>query len=380
MTVFKTFLKVLNKNKFIVILYTGILLLFAGVSVQTSEENVNFVATKPKIAIVNEDKLEGITESLVDYLDSKATLVTIEKDKIDDAVFYREVNLVIYIPANYNRNFLNGQDPKIDYKSSGNYESSLGKLLVERYLKTANIYQKNITDEEELIAKIESTLKEEVGVEILSKLDSKSLEKAAYYFNFESYSLLACLIFVITMIMSIFESEKIKKRTLISSTDYKKINRTLLLSNCIYSLTVWLFYLIISFIFVGNIMFTLHGVLYMINSFVFTLTATSLAFLISTLVNNKEAINGVVNVVALGSSFLCGAFVPQALLPKFVLNIAHILPTYYYIDTNNYIISLENFNMESLMPLISNLGIMCLFILIFIILANIITKKKTKLA
>ena len=51
MTVFKTFLKILNKNKFIVILYTVILLIFSAVNMQTSENNMSFVASKPDVMI-----------------------------------------------------------------------------------------------------------------------------------------------------------------------------------------------------------------------------------------------------------------------------------------------------------------------------------------
>ena len=53
MTVFKTFLKVLNKNKFVIILYTIILLLFGGINMQTSENSTNFVASKPDVLIIN---------------------------------------------------------------------------------------------------------------------------------------------------------------------------------------------------------------------------------------------------------------------------------------------------------------------------------------
>ena len=53
MIVFKTFLKVLRKNLPIVILYTTILLVFGISNMSTSENNMNFVASKPNIYIVN---------------------------------------------------------------------------------------------------------------------------------------------------------------------------------------------------------------------------------------------------------------------------------------------------------------------------------------
>ncbi len=55
MTVFKTFLKVVNKYKYIILFYTILLVVFGGFNMQTSENNVNFAASKPDILIVNND-------------------------------------------------------------------------------------------------------------------------------------------------------------------------------------------------------------------------------------------------------------------------------------------------------------------------------------
>jgi len=100
------------------------------------------------------------------------------------------------------------------------------------------------------------------------------------------------------------------------------------------------------------------------------------AFLIGNLITNKEAINGIVNVVALGSSFLCGAFVPAEWLPDAVLKIAHVLPTYYYINSNDRLKMLEVVSFESLKPIILNMGIIVIFILEFVALSNIVARKK----
>ncbi len=107
--------------------------------------------------------------------------------------------------------------------------------------------------------------------------------------------------------------------------------------------------------------------------------ALTIAFLIATIVNNKNAINGIVNVVALGSSFLCGAFVPVEWLPKSVLTVAHIIPTYWYIQTNELLKTIEVFNIQTLMPVFINMGVIVLFSLLFITLTNIFSKKKRRI-
>lgn len=381
MTVFKTFLKVLNKNKFVIIMYTAILIFFGGFNMQTSENNTSFVASKPDILIINQDEETGLTKNLVDYIKENSNIIDIEntQEAIDDALFYRDVNYIIYIPENYRENFLNGENPKIEIKSTGDYQASLAEMMLERYIKVANIYQKNIDSEEELINKINETLSKQTEVEITSKLDTDNLSKATFYYNFANYSILAGCVYVICLILSSFKEEKIAKRTIISSMNYKKHNRQLLLSNSLFAVVLWIFYVALSFILVGDIMFSTHGLIYIANSFVFTMCAVTIAFLIGNLVNNKNAINGIVNVVALGSSFLCGAFVPMEWLPDSVLTIAHILPSYYYISSNEMISGLEVINFETIKPILTNMGIVLIFAIVFIVITNIVSKRKRKI-
>ena len=381
MTVFKTFLKILNKNKFIIILYTVFLIGFGGFNMQTSDNSTNFVASKPDIMIVNYDEEKGITKDLIKYITDNSNIIELNNNEeaINDGLFYRDVNYVIYIPENYSEDFMDGKNPEINIKSTGDYKSSFAEMLLSRYIKVANIYQKSIDNEDELISKINETLSKESEVEITSKLDTDGLAKATFYYNFASYSILACLVYVICLILSSFKDIKIQKRTIISSTDYRKLNRQLLLSNSLFSIILWGVYVALSFVLIGDVMFSNQGIIYLINSFIFTMCATTIALFIGNLVSNKNAINGIVNVIALGSSFLCGAFVPMEWLPDGVLKIAHILPSYYYISSNESLKTLEVFNLETMQPIITNMIVILGFSIIFIILTNIVAKRKQKI-
>lgn len=381
MTVFKTFLKILNKNKFIIILYTMFLIFFGGFNMQTSEHNTNFVASKPDIMIVNYDEEKGITKDLIKYIEENSNVVDLKnnEDAINDALFYRDVNYVVYIPKNYNKDFMDGKNPEIEIKSTGDYQSSFAEMLLSRYIKVANIYQKSINSEEELISKINETLSKKSEVEITSKLDTNILSKATFYYNFANYSIMACLIYVICLILASFKDIKIQKRTIISSTNYKTLNRKILLSNSLFSIILWMIYVVLSFILVGDIMFSIHGIFYLINSFVFTICATTIALFIGNIVSNKNAISGIVNVIALGSSFLCGAFVPMEWLPDGVIKIAHILPSYYYISNNEVLKTLELINLNTIKPILLNIIIVLSFSIMFIILTNIVSKRKQKI-
>ena len=299
MTVYKAFFKVVNKYKFLIFIYTAMLILFAGFNMQTSQNSTNFVAEKPDVLIINNDKEQKLSKNLVEYIEKNSNIVNIEdnEEARNDALFYRDVSYIIYIPENYSKDFLNGLNPEIKIKSAGDAGSSYAEMMITRYIKVANIYEKEIQNEDELIKTINETLEKEANIEITLKLDVDNLSRATFYYNFMNYSILAGC--VICIIISSFREEKIRKRTIISSMNYKKYNRQLLISNGMLAFILWFLYVVLSFILIGNIMFTAHGLILIANSFVFSICSLTIAFLIANLINNKNAINGIINVIAL---------------------------------------------------------------------------------
>lgn len=378
MTVFKTFWKVVKKYKGTVLLYTIILLVFGIINMQTKESNINFVGTKPDILIINEDKEGKLSKNLENYLRKNCNSIELKQEEIDDALFYRKINYMIHIKKNYSKEIMENKYPEIDVKSTKDYNASLAELMLKRYVKVQNVYKTKIKNEEDLIQQINKNLKENTTVQISSKIDNKQVENASYYFSFASYSIMAVVIFVICLVLSSFKEKNVNKRTLTSSMNYKKYNRYLLIASLLYALVVWIIYMILGIIILKDIMLTPRGGIYALNSFCFTFTSLTLALLISNLVKDKNAVNGIVNIIALGSSFLCGAFVPQEFLPDNVLKIAHMLPTYFYISSNELLKKIEVINLKELQSIFQNCLIMFLFAIFFIIVNNRISKYKRK--
>lgn len=380
MTVFKTFFRIVNKLKPTIILYTALLIIFGAVNMKTSDNNINFVNSKPDILIINQDVNKGLTKNLIDYMKKNSNIMKVEnnEEKINDSLFYREVSYVIYIPKDYRKNVLLGKNPKLDIKKTDEYDAHLSEMMLKRYIKLQNIYNKEAGSEDELITLINDNINDDVNVKITSKVDTSKTYNIAYYFNFASYSILAIIIYIICLVLCSFKEESISKRINISSINYKSHNNKILLASIVFSSIVWLLFVIIGVIVVGDIMFSLRGLISIINSFIFTFCALTLSILISSITNNKNAISGIVNVIALGSAFLCGAFVPAEYLPSSVLNFAHILPAYYYINSNDLLKNIDVINISSMHPIIINMVIIIMFSILFIILNNIVTRKKRK--
>lgn len=378
MTVFKAFWKVIKKYKGTIILYTVMLVLFGGLNMTSNNISTTFVDSKPDILIVNNDEEIGLTKNLVDYLKSNANVIDVEKDEdaINDSLFYREVNYVIYIPKNYREDILNGLDPEIEIKTTGDYESGLAEILLSRYLKVQKIYSNNIEDESELISLINENMNIKTNVELMSKVDTTKTSKIARYFNFASYSIMAVVIYIICLVLSSFHEKNVNKRNIVSSMNYKKQNRLILYASISYGVIIFILYVLLGIIILGTDILNLRGFIYILNTLLFTFCSLTIALFISTAINNKNAINGIVNVVALGSAFLCGAFVPAQWLPKSVLTLAHILPSYWYINSNDLLANLEVINITTLNRIFINMAVVIGFSLLFIVLNNIASKRK----
>ena len=376
MTVFNTFWKVINKYKGTIILFTVMLVAFGGINTTTSNNSLDFANDKPDIIIINNDQNKGLTKNLISYLKENTNVKNIKEEKIDDALFYRQVNYIIYIPKNYRNDILSGINPKIDKKTTGDYDSSLAEIILKRYLKTQEVYSKTTSNEEELIGKINTNLKTKSEVSITSTVNTDKTSKASRYYNFASYSIMYTIIFIICMVLSSFNEKVIKKRTIISSMNYKTHNKLILKASFLYSIIVWLLFMVLGIILFPDTIISLRGLIYTINAFIFTFASLTLALLISSLSSNKNVITGIANVVCLGSAFLCGAFIPTTWLPETVIKISRIFPTYWYVNSNDLLTSLEKINLNTLEPIIINMLVVLLFSLIFIVLTNIISKKK----
>ena len=378
MIVFKTILKILNKLKGLIILYT-IMLISVTLVNQTSGNVDSFEEVKPSVIIVNNDKSKnGVTNHFIKYLENHMEVKDIDignEEKIDDALFYRDVSLVVYIPDGFGDDLLDSKDVSVEYKISGDKGSSYGKMLVQNYFDSFNIYN-NYYDGDELFDRLDNALNLDVNVEVKNKLDTNSLSRMARFFNFLNYAILAGCVYSISMILASLKSENVRKRTIVSSYDYKKYNRIVLEACSIVIIGMWLLYMILALIIFKDLFISMNGLWYVINSFVFSLCSLCIGFLIGNITQNKGAISGIVNVISLGSSFLCGCFVPFEFMPDYVIKIAYIFPTYYFVINNEALKVMDNFSLSSVSPLILNMGIVLIFGVCFVIITNYVSKKK----
>ena len=392
MIVFKTFWRIMKRYWWIVFIYVTILTSLSVINLNAAPVT-DFVDTKPEITIVSQDSSDlatkPFTKNFLDYLSKNTKIINLKESETTDALFYQKISMILYLPEDLESKILSGQKVTLNYRTSGNYTAELSKNLIKRYFelqrteilesKNSSKEQSNIPSEnsEKIISNLNQRLDQSPTVRLASK-NATNLSKIAAFFNFASYTIMAIILYVTCFINASFNKSPVKKRTMVSSLQLKKYNFSLLLANSIFAFSVFVLLTTLSFFILGNIVLTPFFIFEILNILLYTLAALTLAELVSTFNLSRDAVSGVVNLLSLAPAFLSGAFVPTYFLPSFVLTIAHIFPTYWFIDTNNKITTLTEFNFSSFLTILPNLLVLVLFSIIFI-MANLVLSKKKRI-
>ena len=390
MIVFKTFWRIMKRYWWIVFIYVAILTSLSVINLKTAPVT-DFVDTKPEITIVSQNPSDlatkPFTKNFLNYLSKNTKIIDLKESETTDALFYQKISMILYLPEDLESKIISGQKITLDYRTSGNYTAELSKNLIKRYFelqrteilesKNSSKEQPNILseDSEKIISSLNQRLDQSPTVRLASK-NATNLSKIAAFFNFASYTIMAIILYVTCFINTSFNKSPVKKRTMVSSLHLKKYSFSLLLANSIFAFSVFVLLTTLSFFVLGDIVLTPFFIFEILNILLYTLAALTLAELVSTFNLSRDAVSGVVNLLSLAPAFLSGAFVPTYFLPSFVLTIAHIFPTYWFIDTNNKITTLTEFNFNSFLTILPNLLVLVLFSIIFIVANLVLSKKK----
>lgn len=219
-----------------------------------------------------------------------------------------------------------------------------------------------------------STLSKHAKVNMTTNHDVRAIGRTNSYFNYLAYSVLGGLMFVLCAVLTSFRRPVISRRTAVGGISSNVYNRQLLLSCGVVAIAMWLLFVAIGAILTGSTIWSASGLLTIVNSLIFTVCSLSLAFMIANITTNREAISGIVNVVALGQAFLCGVFIPLTYMPAGIVSIAHILPAYWFVDANNQVANLTELNWTSLWPIAVNWLVIAGFTLLFVAIAALINR------
>ena len=383
MQVFKAFFRIIKSNIIEISIYIVVFLAFTIIFSTTGDNKPidSFTETKLNMAFINEDTDTPLVNKLEEYLSEKANFIDIEDDEkaLQDALFYRDVEYILRVPSGFSKSLSEGSDIRLEKtvvpdSTTGIYIDS----LINKFLNTARVYYNNLDDisDQKIAENVVSDLENETEVQINSFNSKVSKDNYAIFFNYMAYCLFAILILGVCSVMLVFNNINLKRRNYCSPIRIRNINIQLIYGNLIFAFITWFIMSLTCVIIYKSQLFSLNGLFLLINSLIFTFAALSISFLIANIVKNRESASAAANVIALGSSFISGVFVPQNLISEKVLSIASFTPTYWYVKGNNYIQTIVDFNTENIKPILNNMLIVVAFALAFLAISLVMVKHK----
>lgn len=384
MPVFKLCMKIVRKNMPSMMIY---IVIFLGIAILVSKANApapqdgGFSQTKTTVAFYSEEDtplVQGLKKELAKTCNF--TEIPNETEKLQDALFFRNVDYILRIPKGFTDRFLRGETPKLAKTIVPDSVSArYTDLAVSQYLNTARLYVNSLNgiSQEELVRRVENDLS--ANTPVTMKSDVTQLAKndfTVYYFNYLAYTLSSILILGISAIMLVFNNKELKRRNFCSPISAGSMNLQFIFANFTFTVACWVVTVSACFALNPGALASRNTLWLTVNSLMFTLCLSGVSYVIGTLMKNRNVISAVNNIVTLGPCFISGVFVPQEYLNDTVLKIASFTPTYWYVKANNQIGELAAFNSETLSPILFCMLVELCFAAAFFAVALAIGKQR----
>jgi ABC-2 type transport system permease protein len=361
MQVFKAYFKVMRSSAASIAVnlgvFLGIAVLLSSMAPETAV--MNFEPTRTPVAVINRDGNGQLAQGLVDYLGQTSRLVPYSDDpeKLQDALFFRNVEYIAIIPAGFSDAFMSGESCAVQKvivpASTSSYYVDMS---INKFLNTVRLHRKYSGEgsQAELVAAARADLAFDTPVAMKSFGTATGGERPgyAYYFAYSAYALLAMIITGVSSIMIAFNRPDLYLRNLCAPVPSRSTSLELAAGHGVFALGCWAILVLGSFVLHGKSLVAsgLAG-LYSLNTLAFAAVSACMGFLVGSFVKSGGSQAGAVNVVTLVMSFLGGVFVPQSVMNKSVLSVGRFLPTYWFIRANDAIGELTGFTADSLRPI-----------------------------
>lgn len=377
MTVFKCYMKILKQNLSLFFLYLGIFFsisIFLQMASGKSEDSL-YQTTSIELGVVNLDN-SLLSSGFVDYLSQihHVTLMENDPESLQENLFYRNVEYIIQIPADFYKTCIqNGKSLKVT-KVPGSYSSYYVDQQISSYLDTLRTYLAAGFSQEEAISALKSQVHEPV-TRLSSNSVSTDKTPLIYYFRYIPFLFLGALCYTMGYILMAFKKGDIQKRMAASAISFRRQTLEGLLAMGMIGAGLWVLGIL------GAVLIYRKSFLdspmipyYLLNTLLMLIVALSLSYLIGMFINNSDLLSGAANIVSLSLCFLCGVFVPMDVMDKSVLKVSQFLPVYWYEQVNEILSSHISLSSQLQKKVWMGMGIELLFTVVFVFLIMVVSK------
>ncbi len=374
MQVFKLFFRILYKNKWSVI--TTLLIAFAMSFMFVQSSASSSTETKAKVVIVDQDQSDA-SIALTTYVKGKVEIKEMDEKDIEDAMYYREVEYVLYVPKGYETSLNRQQVIELEKKQ---LPDSVSAYVVDSYVTsyTDALYAQatyGTGSIKDCIAATNEAMKEEIQYTGIQQKDTQPIN---FLFNFLNYSFFSGLIAAIGIVMIELNKTDIKRRMTVAPITSKSYNLQITLATVVLGAVFVGCSTLFAYLVFYDAMQAIGSYLYILNLACIVIPSLALGYLLCVFVKKREVIGGMQNVISLFLAFVSGSFVPQFLLSDGVLMVAKFTPSYYFVKNNDLIYEMTKLDAKQVMPIYQNMGIIVGFGIVIFIIAFVIQKQKRK--
>ncbi len=339
MSVFKSVLVSFWRNRTVVLFY---LIIFLVISLSTLSKiddaiEAQFKPVKPSVLLIDQTENSPFNSHFKDYLE---TIVSVDQTVQDlnlarDLIESDRYDMLIVMAEDGAARLDQGKTVFDSYYHAQNSLSILLREQINSYFRYLAASPK--VDGQFDYATVKKIIAQRVDVKLIAQ--NRAPNSKAIWFSFYLINgAFAILIIFTTLIISVLKMYHdpvvIARRSLAKLSRFKQ---SLLMgaASASYLVAIALLFFVIGLALVRFAVPPRQILLHLLNMLAFASTVISFALLLNCFNIKPRFSSAVANVVALGTSFTAGIFVPIEFLPTIVRNFAKLLPAYYYAKLAN---------------------------------------------
>lgn len=378
MSVFKAYMKIAKKNIGMILLY---LVIFFTVTFMfqrfAGEGTQGYTAESIPVGVIDEDGGTA-AESLIDHIGKSNDVILLENDteSLQEELFYRNVDYIIRIPEGFMEKCIRGDESLKVTAVPGTYTGYYAEQQISNFINFARSYAAAGFTEEEIATVMAERTPAEVTL-LDTGGNGGETPSYAFFYRYLPYLFLSLLCYVMGYILMGFRRGSLPQRMRASALPARRQNLEGLAASGVIALVLWGICTAASLTVYGRgFLGSGRAGWYLLNSFVLLTASLALAYLVGTLVKTSDALNGIVNILALGMCFLCGVFVEMDYLSGGVRKAAQFLPVYWYETVNDLLTQSTKIAGSVRTEVLEGIGIQLVFAAAFVCVTLAVSREK----
>lgn len=374
MTVFKYFLRIVWRYKWLIFIQLAIFMFFTFVSTRQLPQADSTFSDIPLTLSVVAPEADPLAEDFIAYLSEKnnVTLVDSAETVLREQVYTDAIDGAIILPKDIEQTATAQLSDIQVITSDKSVGAAMLRMDINRYFTFANaLIKANNFDTERL----RELLNKRANTQILSPNGETpanyTIIWGKYYFNMLGYMLIMLFISLMGVVMADFEGKGVATRQRISALSLLHINRQKFLGGAVVTVILFSLFIALALCIQPTLLQFSEFYHYVAIATVSTLTILSLTYLCVVLAEDKKIVySSLSTVLGLGLAFTSGVFVPIEFLDSNVQQFAKLFPVYYLVQANEAVLQHESY----LQPLM----ILALFMVTYFVVAQTITRIKQR--